>query len=113
MSCAGIQQNVEPDNSLNVVFAAPAYITHPGWEIRHGDQFSSQPCKICLRLHFHDSGLTLDAGITWDACVLVVIVYFFIITDGALIIAHKVFLWDVSTSATQKCVALVLRKALL
>ena len=42
----GIQQGGQPDTCLLIIFSSTAYITDPGWEIWHSDQFFAQPGEV-------------------------------------------------------------------
>jgi hypothetical protein len=45
-----------------IVFAAPAYITDPGGEMRHGDQFTPEPGKVSDMTRLKDTSMTFVTG---------------------------------------------------
>ena len=57
----GIEQGVEPGNGVFVVFPPPAYVAHPGGEIRHGDQLVVQPGKVGDQFPAQNAGLAFKA----------------------------------------------------
>lgn len=50
-----VEDHGENRDSMLIIFASPAHVANPGWEVWRGDKFLSQPCEIGDVAKVHDA----------------------------------------------------------
>jgi hypothetical protein len=51
-------------DGMRIIFALAAYVTDPGWKLRHGDELIGQPSVIRQIGQMHLTSLAIGAGLS-------------------------------------------------